>query len=113
MKEIGYENVYNECEDFYEKIKLNQTPNYDVLITNPPYSGNHVEKILRFCVENKKPWFLLLPNWAYTKEYYLASLKVSEPWSHPFFLIPDERYIYYTPTLEKTSPFISFWYIDC
>ena len=113
LAQLGYTQVYNECEDFYAQIERGATPKYDVLVTNPPYSGDHVQKILAFCVRQNRPWFLLVPNWAYTKPYYLDSLKLSEPWSHPFFLLPQTRYTYFTPQREKTSPFISFWYIDC
>lgn len=26
-----------------------EVPQHDVLLTNPPYSGDHVERLLRFC----------------------------------------------------------------
>ena len=42
-------------------------PKYDILITNPPYSEDHKEKILEFCSVLTKPWFLLLPNYVANK----------------------------------------------
>lgn len=43
-------------------------PAHDVVVTNPPFSGDHVSKILRFCSRRgAKPWFLLLPNFVYLK----------------------------------------------
>ena len=45
----GFTSVINRNRDFYEDIKKKNTPEYDVLITNPPYSGVHMEKLLDFC----------------------------------------------------------------
>jgi hypothetical protein len=36
---------------------------YDVLVTNPPYSADHKERALGFCLASAKPWLLLLPNY--------------------------------------------------
>ena len=30
-------------------------------------SGNHMEKLVRFCVRQGKPFFLLIPNFVVTK----------------------------------------------
>ena len=38
---LGYHNVYNVKEDFYERIKNNSTPSFDVLITNPVLLRSH------------------------------------------------------------------------
>ena len=37
-------------------------PEHDVLVTNPPYTADHVERFLRFAVDNGKPWLLLVPD---------------------------------------------------
>lgn len=43
-------------------------PEHDVVVTNPPFSGEHVPKVLSFCArQGAKPWFLLLPNYVYLK----------------------------------------------
>lgn len=46
MKQIGFSNVYNKKEDFYKVIENNRVPEYDILITNPPYSEDHVINII-------------------------------------------------------------------
>lgn len=39
-----------------------------MVVTNPPFSGDHLPKVLRFCSRrDSKPWFLLLPNYVYLK----------------------------------------------
>ena len=44
----------NKNEDFYELIDNDQVPDFDVLVTNPPYSADHVERLLRFCFLSDK-----------------------------------------------------------
>ena len=40
-------NYRNKLSNLYLfNIKL---PEYDVIITNPPYSGDHIEKLFNFC----------------------------------------------------------------
>mmetsp|Transcript_8151 Transcript_8151/g.13736 ORF Transcript_8151/g.13736 Transcript_8151/m.13736 type:complete len:360 (-) Transcript_8151:16-1095(-) len=48
MRELGYENVINRNRDFYMDIKKKNIPGYDVLVTNPPYSGEHKVNLLKF-----------------------------------------------------------------
>ena len=110
LKGAGFENVYNRKEDFYSSDT--QKPDYDVLVTNPPYSGDHLEKLLSFCLEQKKPFFLLLPNYVYMKSYYS---KLSP--QNMFYVSPVSRYLYTTPKGRRqkksksyTSPFPTFWY---
>jgi hypothetical protein len=114
LAELGFTNVYNKCEDFYAVQARGAGPEFDVLITNPPYSGDHVERILRFCVASGKPWFLLVPNYVYRKPFYTPCLRQASP----IYLTPAKRYGYQSPSflrsdLKKgdlaTSPFLSFW----
>lgn len=59
---LGFKSVHHERVDFYKAIAERTTPPFDVLVTNPPWSGDHVERCLRFCRASGKPWFVLLPN---------------------------------------------------
>jgi hypothetical protein len=111
----GFSSVYNRREDFYQVINEGTVPDYDVLVTNPPYSGDHMEKMLRFCVSSQKPWLCLVPNFMYTSEYYRDILGGH---TKPFFITPVFRYEYHSPANVqgrregKTSPFVSFWFVD-
>ena len=49
LKRHGFLRVYNRREDFYDKVAKNATPDFDILLTNPPYSGDHPAKIVDFC----------------------------------------------------------------
>lgn len=119
LNSLGFRDVCNENEDFYKSIKNGTVPEYDVLVTNPPYSGVHVERLLTFVANGRKPFLLLLPHYVYTKDYYQCALGSTVK---PFFLVPKSRYAYLPPAwvtngstaLAKgkvtTSPFPSFWY---
>jgi hypothetical protein len=120
LHELGFESVYNRKEDFYAKISDGTTPDYDVLVTNPPYSSNHVSQLLDFCIHSNKPWFLLVPNYVYMKDYYLRIFNgYSTVNGVPFYIAPKKRYLYSTPkgrrqmkSAKYTSPFPTFWYCN-
>ena len=112
LRIFGFSKVYNRKEDFYSSDTLK--PDYDVLVTNPPYSGDHVEKLIEFCLVRNKPFFLLLPNYVYMKPYYS---KLTAPLQNMFYVSPVNRYLYTTPKGRRqkksksyTSPFPTFWY---
>jgi len=121
LASLGFETVYNKKEDFYALLRQGATPAFDVLVTNPPYSGDHIPNLLAFCASIDKPWFLLLPNFVYAKDYYSRSLvpknKSNSKKLCPFYVCPLKRYLYTTPkgrrqekSAKYTSPFPSFWY---
>ena len=115
LRSLGFGAVYNKCEDFYDRIANETTPSFDVLVTNPPYSGEHVSRLFDFCRASGKPWFVLVPNYCYTKPYYVRFLQDSK--AEYFYIAPKKRYLYLTPKGRRqhksskiTSPFITFWY---
>jgi hypothetical protein len=118
LQELGYPNVYNEKEDCYQVWQdASRLPAFDVIITNPPYSGNHIERLLDFCISSNRPWCLLLPNWVHKKDYYIDKTRQIKP----FYLVPRRRYVYLPPAgfrvaqksdvHKKSSPFVSMWYV--
>ena len=75
LANLGFTNVHNECEDFYARLRAQDCPDHDVLLTNPPYSSDHLQKIIRHVTASGKPWLLLVPNFVYTKEYYRSATR--------------------------------------
>lgn len=126
LASLGFPCVYNECEDFYERISANNVPSFDCLITNPPYvptdGRDHIEELTNFVTTNRpfRPWFILQPNYAYTKPYWAKRTTAECLRPRPFFLLPPSprEYVYETPkgmrgntcSKLKTSPFATFWY---
>ena len=88
-----------------------------VLVTNPPYSGDHKERVVEFCVKSGKPWALLLPNYVATKQYYMAAVAKQGGGlgQQPFYIVPQRglKYQYTHPegTGHSDSPFDSFWFV--
>ena len=131
LNQLGFPKVHNQLEDCYEVWQNSaRYPDFDILVTNPPYSSYHMEELIRHLTstnsKNKKklslfpsnrPWMLLLPQWVHKKDYYLEATKDIQP----FYLVPHKRYVYAPPasfrerkrsdTHKKSSPFVSMWYI--
>jgi hypothetical protein len=109
LRSIGFANVYNQKEDFYSKIANNDTPIYDVLLTNPPYSLQHMEKLLDFVFQSQKPFCLLVPNYVYMKDYYDRLMKLHHSrflnkQTPVFYICPKagKRYLYTTPKVSHS-----------
>ena len=60
MDALGFASTINKNEDFYAARAAGTCPEYDVLMTNPPFSGDHIEKVHRYAVKSAKPWFILV-----------------------------------------------------
>lgn len=43
---------------------------HDILVTNPPYSGEHKQKLLQYLSGANKPFCLLLPVYVAAKSYW-------------------------------------------
>ena len=52
-------------------VARKMVPEHDVVVTNPPYSADHIGRALKFCQSNLakhgRPWVMLLPNYVYAK----------------------------------------------
>ena len=95
---LGFRSVYNKCECFYTAVEEGRVPPHDVVVTNPPYSGQHVEKLLRWARRNAKPFLLLMPNYFFSKPYFGAALGgAAAARSSMSYLCPRKRYSYWTP----------------
>ncbi len=125
LSSLGYSNVYNKKEDCYAVWEAQEEPPIDVFITNPPYSADHIDKLMTYITSTKfgsKPWLLLMPNWVHKKDYFEQSTTKNEinP-SYPFYIVPKKRYVYVPPpdfrekkasdVHKKSSPFVSMWYV--
>jgi hypothetical protein len=105
LNTLGFESVYNQNEDFYEQIAQGTVPEHDVVVTNPPFSADHIERALHFCVTQNKgrPWMLLLPSFIYKKQTCAPELARGP--SPPIFLVPASTYTFWSPGRNfRTGP---------
>ena len=117
MKRLGFDNVRNENQDFYKLIDADNLPEHDILMTNPPYSDDHIDRLLRFLSTHDKPFCLLMPNWVARKRNFKELLTRSV-----FYLSPFTPYTYTMPPWNErpdhvgtdgaTTPYLSSWYIS-
>eukprot|EP00232_Nephroselmis_pyriformis_P008264 CAMPEP_0182900856 /NCGR_PEP_ID=MMETSP0034_2-20130328/29171_1 /TAXON_ID=156128 /ORGANISM="Nephroselmis pyriformis, Strain CCMP717" /LENGTH=303 /DNA_ID=CAMNT_0025035137 /DNA_START=734 /DNA_END=1642 /DNA_ORIENTATION=+ len=140
LEGLGFPKCYNENEDFYKVAEEEECPEHDILLTNPPYSADHMERILAFCKRRNqgRPFMLLMPGWVYNKPYYKRVLGALE--ERMDYIVPARRYYYWAPKdltksrvekegeapalggsgkkkrthtrggAERTAPWVSFWY---
>ncbi|CAJ1967107.1 unnamed protein product [Cylindrotheca closterium] len=117
---LGFSKVYNRKEDCYKVWGTSSYPSHDLLVTNPPYSGDHIEKLIDHVTSKSfgnRPFLLLMPQWVHKKDYYISKTKGIRP----FFVVPRKRYIYLPPPSfrkskksdvhKKSSPFVSMWFV--
>ena len=94
-------------------------PPHDVLLTNPPYSVDHMERLFTFCAKHDKPWLLLVPSYVHQKACFQQA-GVGGSSNRPFFVVPKKRYNYWSPKGAgrgnpkvrkdgRTSPFVTLW----
>lgn len=107
LHRLGFKNVINENEDFYASKRFRgHVDDFDIVVTNPPYSGDHKARIFQFCLESKKKWALLVPAYVVDKSYFPRQVDC-------FFIVPKIKYEYHHPegTGKDTSPFESLWIV--
>lgn len=128
LEQVGFPNVINRNRDFYLDVAKKQIPVHDILVTNPPYSGEHKPKLLDYllstignksttCSLPPKPFALLLPIYTATKNYWkeFASefIRRTSDSDSLFYLVPPDCYEYQHPegTGKDIPPFKSAWFI--
>ena len=114
LRGLGFEKIRHEKRDFYKDIQERKIPHHHTLVTNPPYSDDHKEKCLEFCVnqfrEQQIAFFLLIPNYVAARSYYRRIL--GDTLNDVAYLVPNSEYSYSHPegTGHEKSPFSSLWF---
>ncbi|KAJ8608242.1 hypothetical protein CTAYLR_009484 [Chrysophaeum taylorii] len=105
LASLGFHDVQNPCEDFYASEAWRGIVDFDLLCSNPPYSGDHKEKILNFALACGRPWALLLPAYVVEKSYF--------PQCGAFFLKPRRDYAFDHPhgAGSDEAPFVAIWVV--
>jgi hypothetical protein len=71
---LGFTSVRNANEDCYAAQAAGSVPEFDVLVTNPPFSGDHMARALTFAARCGKPWCMLLPEFVARKAFFSPAL---------------------------------------
>ena len=73
------ERVINVNRDFYRDVAEGRVPHHHVLLTNPPYSADHKQKLLSYLLRQQRqqltlarPFLLLMPAWVAGTDYWQA-----------------------------------------
>jgi hypothetical protein len=116
LGKLGFPLVYNENEDFYSSNRYQQprgasAKEYDVVVTNPPYSGDHKERCIRWLRATGKPWFNLMWAFAADKGWYTSGEASEGEW----FIAPTEKskYDFRNPSgkgMQGGSPYQPLWF---
>lgn len=104
--------VHNDPIDCYTAQKANEVPAFDVLLSNPPYSGDHIQRCVHYAVASSKPWALLLPSNVFLRPWFEKAVKDQTVW----FLAPHERYGFLNDSARNSAaenhvPFVTMWFI--
>lgn len=121
LKQLGFHDVVHEKRDFYRDIEQHHVPNHDVMITNPPYSDEHKQKCLNYCLaQSSRSFFLLMPNYVASRQYFRSALlpqksdhsEDGSEYHHIVYLVPSHTYQFAHPdgTGHDKSPFKSLWF---
>lgn len=60
-------------------------------MTSPPYSADHIRRLLQHAATATAPWVLLMPEYVHRKAYYQPTVGRLKPW----FLVPSKPYTYF------------------
>jgi len=80
LRQIGFTHVVHEQKDFFEQMQDKAfLESVDVVIDNPPYTGEQVKVgILKALAQWGKPFVLLLPSSVLFAQYLRESLDMSK-----------------------------------
>ncbi|KAL1518629.1 hypothetical protein AB1Y20_002917 [Prymnesium parvum] len=77
---VAAERCINENRDFYKDVDECTAPPHDVLVTNPPYSAEHKQRLLQILLRTHRgepraglppaPFLLLMPAWLAGTDYW-------------------------------------------
>ena len=112
---LGFRDVVNENRDFYADVSNGTVPRHDLLMTNPPYSGDHVDRLISHVVAAKRPFALLIPTYYLGRDAWRRAASALSP--PPFYVCPHRRYAYLPPAWARdaaaartTAPFTTAWF---
>jgi hypothetical protein len=74
LNSLGFSKVHNQNRDCYADWASKAVPPFDLLVTNPPYSADHMRRAVEYSVLSGKPFCLLMPAFVARKPYFTAAV---------------------------------------
>lgn len=84
--------------NFYRDIvHQGRVPAHDILLTNPPFEGEHIQATLRYCLESNggRPCCILLPCFVAKKPYFKRLCQANG--TSVLYLKPKTAYSFWSP----------------
>ena len=94
LSSLGFPNVRNDPVDFYRVVDGDaEPPPHDVLVTNPPFSGDHARRLFTYLAARPPtlPFAVLAPEYVHRKVWYAPVLRTAPD---VFYVVPRRRYRY-------------------
>lgn len=100
--------IQNEPTDCYAAQKNGKVKPFDILLSNPPYSGDHIRRCIHYSVKCQKPWALLLPSNVIHRSWFVEEIKDSSI----LYVAPHSRYEFEVGTTSQSHvPLVTMWFI--
>jgi hypothetical protein len=100
--------IQNDPTDCYVAQKSGKVKPFDFLLSNPPYSGDHIRRCIHYSVKSQKPWALLLPSNVIHRSWFLEETKDSSI----LYVAPFGRYEFQVGTTSQSHvPLVTMWFI--
>lgn len=75
LASVGFPGAINRPEDFYAAVRDGTVPQHDAVVTNPPFSADHIDRFLTWATERADgpvPWCALVPQHTTRKPAFFA-----------------------------------------
>ena len=87
---LNRNNIYNDPIDCYYAQKYNLIKSFDLLLSNPPYSSDHIRRCIQYSIKSEKPWLLLLPSNVIHRSWFNQEIKDY----NVLYIAPYEKYVF-------------------
>ena len=105
LRALGFASASNEDVDFYAALGDTESrvddgstnapslPAHDVLVTNPPFSGDHCRRLVAFLAARPRdlPFALLAPEYVHRKAWFAPLVRKCKDM---LFIVPRTRYAF-------------------
>ena len=105
LRALGFASASNEDVDFYAALGDTESrvddgstnapslPAHDVLVTNPPFSGDHCRRLVAFLATRPRdaPFALLAPEYVHRKAWFAP---LARKFEDMLFIVPRTRYAF-------------------